>query len=72
MTATGGLSQLGEIRLNLVSAKSDIKPDALLGKPVTVTVQREDSKRYFNGFVTRFGIGAHKGRWFGYQAIVHP
>jgi|KBSMisStandDraft_5_1062788.scaffolds.fasta_scaffold01215_2 type VI secretion system secreted protein VgrG len=73
MTATGGLSQLGEIRLNLVSPKSDIKPEALLGKPVTITVQlREDSKRHFNGFVTRFATGAHKGRWFGYQAVVHP
>ncbi|MBV9889426.1 MAG: hypothetical protein JO090_00885, partial [Rhizobacter sp.] len=55
MTAIGGLSHLGEIRLNLVSPKSDIKPEDLLGKPVTITVQlREDSKRHFNGFVTRF------------------
>ena len=73
MTASGGLSQLGEIRLGLVSPKSDLKPQDLLGKPVTITVQlREDSKRFFNGFVTRFGIGEHKGRWFGYQATVHP
>jgi len=73
MTATGGLSQLGDIRLNLVSPKSDIKPEALLGKPVTITVQlREESKRYFNGFVTRFSSGQHQGRYFRYQAIVSP
>ena len=73
MTASGGLSQLGEIQLDLVSPKSDLKPQDLLGKPVTVTVQlRDDSKRHFNGFVTRFGIGANRGRWFGYRATVHP
>ena len=72
MTASGGLSQLGEIQLNLVSRKGDLKPQDLLGKSVTITVQlRDDSKRHFNGFVTRFGIGANRGRWFGYQATVH-
>lgn len=72
MTATAGLSMLGEMRLNMVSEKSDLKAEDLLGKPVTVTVQlREGVKRYFNGFVTRFGIGVHRGKYFGYQASVH-
>ncbi len=72
MTATAGLSMLGEMRLNMVSAKPDLKAEDLLGKPVTVTVQlREGAKRYINGFVTRFGIGVHRGKYFGYQATVH-
>jgi type VI secretion system secreted protein VgrG len=73
MQATAGLSTLGEIHLELLSAKADLKPEDLLGKPLTVAVQlRDDAKRYFNGFVTRFGIGAHRGRYYTYQAIVSP
>src|ERR1035438_5462951 len=73
MQATAGLSTLGEIHLELLSAKADLKPEDLLGKPLTVAVQlRDDAKRYFNGFVTRFGIGAHRGRYYTHQAIVSP
>src|SRR3982751_1071343 len=73
MTCSAGLSSLGETQLHLLSAKPDLKPDALLGKPVTVTVQlRNDAKRHFNGFVSRFGAGVHRGRYFAYQATVSP
>ena len=73
MTVSEGLSMLGEIQLGLVSDKPDLKPEALLGKPVTVTVQlRDDAKRYFHGFVTRFSIGLRNGRYYGYQASVRP
>ena len=57
MHASAGLSMLGETHLELLSAKADLKPEDLLGKPVTVTLQlRDDAKRYVNGFVTRFGM----------------
>ena len=73
MTASAGLSMLGEMQLGLVSDKPDLKPEDLLGKAMTVTVQlREDAKRHFHGYVTRFGIGLHRGRYFGYQASVRP
>jgi type VI secretion system secreted protein VgrG len=73
MTTTAGLSSLGQTELHLLSAKSDLKPEDLLGKPVTVTVQqRDDAKRYFNGFVSRFSAGVHRGRYFAYQATVQP
>lgn len=73
MTATAGLSMLGEMQLGLVSDKPNLKPEDLLGKPMTVTVQlRDDAKRHFHGYVTRFSIGAHRGRYFGYQASVRP
>jgi type VI secretion system secreted protein VgrG len=73
MTAMAGLSMLGEMQLGLVSAKPDIKPEDLLGKPMTVTVQlRDDAKRHFHGYVTRFGIGLRRGRYYGYQASVRP
>jgi type VI secretion system secreted protein VgrG len=73
MTASAGLSLLGEIQLTLTSLKPDLKPEDLLGKAVTVHVAlRDDEKRHFNGYVTRFAIGAHRGRHFGYQATVRP
>jgi type VI secretion system secreted protein VgrG len=73
MTSSAALSSLGETQLNLLSPKSDLKPEDLLGKAVTVTVQlRDDAKRHFNGFVSRFGAGRHQGRYFAYQATVNP
>src|SRR5204862_381952 len=45
MTASAGLSMLGDMRLELLSLKPDLKPEDLLGKPVTVKVQlRVDSQ----------------------------
>jgi type VI secretion system secreted protein VgrG len=73
MTASAGLSELGQTQLTLLSPKSDLKPDDLLGKPVTVKVQmRGEATRYFHGYVTRFGMGTHRGRYFTYQATVNP
>ena len=73
MTLSAGLSMLGEMQLSLLSEKPDLKPQDLLGKSVTVNVTlASGSKRHFNGYVTRFGLGAHKGRYFGYRATVRP
>ncbi|MDN3920023.1 type VI secretion system Vgr family protein [Roseateles violae] len=73
MTASAGLSMLGEMQLRLLSPKPDLKPEDLLGKPVTVTVQlRDGAKRHFHGYVTRFGLGPHQGRYFAYHASVYP
>ncbi len=73
MTASAGLSMLGEIRLNLISKKPDLMPEDLLGKTATITMSmRDDAKRHFHGYVTRFGIGPHRGHHYGYQATVRP
>ena len=73
MSVSAGLSLLGEMQLGLLSDKPGLKPEDLLGKLVTVTVAlRDGAKRHFNGHVTRFGIGAHRGRFYGYQATVRP
>ncbi len=72
-TFSEGLSTLGEMQLTLVSERADIKPEDLLGKPVTVTMEmRDDSKRHIHGYVTRFGLGRHRGRHHGYRATVRP
>jgi type VI secretion system secreted protein VgrG len=73
MVHRAGLSLLGETQLGLISPKAELNPDDLLGKPVTVTMeQRGDTKRHFHGYITRFAIGPHRGRYYGYQATVRP
>jgi type VI secretion system secreted protein VgrG len=73
MTYATGLSSLGDMQLSLLSEKPDLKPQDLLGKLVTVNVTLANgSKRHYNGYVTRFGLGGHKGRYFGYRATVRP
>ncbi|KQV96826.1 type VI secretion system Vgr family protein [Rhizobacter sp. Root1221] len=70
---TAGLSQLGEMELRLLSESGDLSPEDLLGKPITVSISRDnDEQQHFNGYVTRFGIGRSRGRHFGYQAVVRP
>ena len=73
MAMQEGISVLGEMQLELLSPKADLKPDDLLGEPLTVSVALAgDKQRHFNGHVTRFAIGRHRGRHFGYQATVRP
>lgn len=73
MNVSEGLSQLGGMQLNLLSEQSTLAPKDLLGKPVTVTLHlQDDEKRFFHGYVTRFGLGTPRGRYFAYQAEVCP
>ena len=73
MQASEGLSQLGEMQLQLFSPKPDLKPEDVLGKPVCVHVAlRDGAQRHFSGYVTRFGLGEHHGRHYGYRATVRP
>jgi type VI secretion system secreted protein VgrG len=68
-----GLSQLGAMHLNLFSKKATLSPADLLGQPVTVAMHlADDSKRYFNGYVTRFSMGTPRGRHLSYHAEVRP
>lgn len=73
MSVTEGLSQLFEIDLVAHSLRGTISGDALLGRPVTVRVTFDErSKRYFNGYVTRFARGAVEGRMHSYRLTVRP
>jgi type VI secretion system secreted protein VgrG len=73
MQVSEGLSQLGGMQLSLLSEKATLAAADLLGKPVTLTMHLlDDSKRYFHGYITRFGIGTPRGRYFSYQADVRP
>jgi type VI secretion system secreted protein VgrG len=67
------MGRLGEFQLELLSLKSDVKIDDILGKNVTVKLALpDDSTRYFNGFVTRFSAGSRLGRYHRYYAIMNP
>jgi type VI secretion system secreted protein VgrG len=67
------LGRLGEYSVDLLSLKNNVNPDDILGKNVTVKLALpNDSKRYFNGFVTRFAQGGSYGRYVRYFAVVHP
>ncbi|MFM2055490.1 MAG: type secretion system tip protein VgrG, partial [Pseudomonadota bacterium] len=73
MTASAGLSQLGEMRLRLRSPRPDLSPRALLGQPVRVTLTlRDGSLRHWSGHCTRFGMEAPRGRMHGYTMTVRP
>ncbi|MEZ5666433.1 MAG: type VI secretion system tip protein TssI/VgrG [Alphaproteobacteria bacterium] len=73
-SGTEGLSQLFDFRLDLLSATTDITPDKLLGKSVTVKIDRPGGDpRYFNGVVRRFAPGAMGARGLrSYVADIVP
>ena len=73
MSAKQGLSMLEEVELELLSPKSDLAPEKLLGQPMGVVMTlRGGAKRHLNGIVMRLGIGKSQGRFFGYRASVRP
>lgn len=53
------ISELFEFHIEVLSTSLDIKPDSLIGKQITVTIQNEH-KRKFNGYVQRFAFGEIK------------
>jgi type VI secretion system secreted protein VgrG len=74
LNGTEGLSRLFEFRLDLLSATTDIKPEQLLGKSVTVTLKRPGGDpRHFNGIVRRFAAGPIGARGLrSYEAVIVP
>lgn len=67
------LGRMSEFQIDLLSLKSDIDFDKVVGQDVTVKLMLpNDSVRYFHGFVTRFVQGGTHGRYFAYHAVVHP
>lgn len=73
MSGSEGMSTLSEYNLDLLSEKSDLQIDKVLGTLMTTAVnQPQGGKRYFNGFVTRFAFTGRHGRYSAYQATVRP
>ena len=73
MSGEESLGRLFEYRVDLLSARADIKADELLGQGMTVKLEQADGEpRFFNGYVTRFTAGAYNGRYYTYQAVLRP
>ncbi|MFT5591307.1 MAG: type VI secretion system secreted protein VgrG [Bradyrhizobium sp.] len=67
------LGQLFEFRIEMASLKSDIKIGDVLGKSMTVTLNRHDDvPRHFNGIVTRFTYEGWREGMASYVAVVRP
>jgi type VI secretion system secreted protein VgrG len=69
-----GREELGrpsEFELSALSTRSDIKASDLLGKKITVKLERvKGGHRYFNGHVTRVAQGQTIGRYYEYRMTV--
>ncbi len=73
MTANERLSSLFEFELDLLGDDDGIAAASLLGQPATVRLaMRDQSQRYFNGYVSRFAQVGFEGRLARYQATLVP
>lgn len=73
MSGSEQMGRLSEWRVQLLSAKADIKIADVLGKPLGVHVDLPNGgKRHFNGVVTRFASCGWHGSLCRYEAVVHP
>ena len=73
VSVSQGVSALEEMELELLSDKSDLAAEDLLGKPMGVAITlRDGAQRHINGIVMRLGIGKPQGRFYGYRASVRP
>ncbi len=71
--AREALSELGEIRLRLLSEQMAIAASDLLGKPVTVAIALRDADvRRLSGHVARFVQGGFEGRHAVYEMTLKP
>jgi len=65
------LGRASEFEVAALSTRNDIKPSDLLGKKITVKLERvKGGYRYFNGHVTRFAQGDTIGRYYEYRMTV--
>src|SRR5215204_6479978 len=73
MRGTEEMSRLFEYQLELFCLDPDVDLDAVLGKGITVTLERADGEiRYFNGLCSRIAEAGKQGRFYVYHATVRP
>jgi type VI secretion system secreted protein VgrG len=73
LTYSSGLSQLEEMQVHMLSERPDLHPEDLLGHLVDVSLElRDGAQRHLGGYVSRFGMGKHQGRYYGYHATIVP
>ena len=73
MTAHEEISRLFEFEVFALADDPAIKADDLLGTNAAVSIEvAEDTKRWFHGLVTEFGIDGVEGRFFRYRLVLRP
>ena len=73
MRATEEISTPFEYELELLSEDPNVPLDDLLGKGLTISLERADGRvRHFNGLCSRVSQGARQGRFHRYHATVRP
>lgn len=73
MSGNDGLSELGEYQVEMLSERSDIAIDDVLGQQLSVKIDIDARRqREFNGIVTRFALAGKVGRYSRYLATVRP
>lgn len=74
MTGVEKLGRLFEYELVLLSEKHDVDYKEIIGKNVTVSVDKgdKDNPRYFNGIISRFGQANYEKRLVEYRAKMVP
>ncbi|MEA2698756.1 MAG: type secretion system secreted protein VgrG, partial [Myxococcales bacterium] len=73
LSATEGLSQLFEFRVELLSHSHTIDLDAVLGKEMSISVLLSNGKeRHFHGYVASFSYAGSEGEMALYRAILRP
>lgn len=71
-SGTESISQLFRFHLDLLSEDDSLALEALVGKPVTVHVEKLDGKVCWHGFISRFSQGAQTNRVTHYRAEMVP
>lgn len=67
------LSRCFEFSVEVLSERSDLSPQRLLGTPMTVTLTSGDQRtRHFNGYCVRVQRGGTKGRHARYLLTLRP
>jgi type VI secretion system secreted protein VgrG len=73
MRATEEMGRLFEYELDLLSSQGDLDLDEVLGKSMTVTLERADQGvRHFSGLCSRIAQGGREGRYYAYHATLRP
>ena len=66
------ISQCFRYETGLISKDIDIKPEDILGTPVTITLRTESAKRFFHGIVAEFAFHEYREEYAHYRVVLRP
>jgi len=72
MSGFDEVSRCFRFDLELASEDLEIKPEDLLGEPVTVKIGKEDGIRFFHAYVAEFGLSEIRDGYGYYVAVLRP